>query len=181
LLSRHGIQHRPGSTGQIPHLVTERFDKFSVQKSEPGAPYGPSKAALESATVIWTKDLVGTGVTVNALAPGGPANTRMIPKSEVGADDIWPPEPVRNQIERLASSEIERAIQMERFNMRAAHFRGLYEGGTDERNFAKMNYDGAVIVARWPRTAALLRSIGDMWEAEVKRADIEAAQRRLKS
>jgi 3-oxoacyl-[acyl-carrier protein] reductase len=45
--------------------------------------YGPSKAALESSTVIWAKDLGGTGVTVNALAPGGPANTRMIPMSEV--------------------------------------------------------------------------------------------------
>src|SRR5262249_28065722 len=45
--------------------------------------YGPSKAALEAATVIWAKDLAGTGVTVNALAPGGPANTRMIPATEV--------------------------------------------------------------------------------------------------
>jgi len=47
------------------------------------SPYGPSKAALESATVIWSKDLVGTGVTVNALAPVGPADTRMIPKTEI--------------------------------------------------------------------------------------------------
>ena len=47
------------------------------------SPYGPSKAALESAPVIWSKDLAGTGVTVNALLPGGPVNTRMIPQSEV--------------------------------------------------------------------------------------------------
>src|SRR6516162_7342699 len=47
------------------------------------SPYGPSKAALEAATVIWAKDLAGTGVRVNALAPGGPANTRMIPATEV--------------------------------------------------------------------------------------------------
>ena len=46
------------------------------------SPYGPSKAALESATVIWSKDLDGSGVTVNALAPGGAANTRMIPAGE---------------------------------------------------------------------------------------------------
>jgi NAD(P)-dependent dehydrogenase (short-subunit alcohol dehydrogenase family) len=66
--------------GRIVNIETSSYtmmmDGFS--------PYGPSKAALESATVIWAKDLVGTGVTVNALAPGGPANTRMIPKSEVG-------------------------------------------------------------------------------------------------
>jgi NAD(P)-dependent dehydrogenase (short-subunit alcohol dehydrogenase family) len=42
------------------------------------APYGPSKAALEASVVIWSKDLAGTGVTVNALVPGGPGNTRMV-------------------------------------------------------------------------------------------------------
>jgi 3-oxoacyl-[acyl-carrier protein] reductase len=66
--------------GRIVNIETSSYtmmmDGFS--------PYGPSKAALESSTVIWAKDLVGTGVTVNALAPGGPANTRMIPESEVG-------------------------------------------------------------------------------------------------
>jgi NAD(P)-dependent dehydrogenase (short-subunit alcohol dehydrogenase family) len=65
--------------GRIVNIETSSYtmmmDGFS--------PYGPSKAALESSTVIWAKDLDGTGVTVNALAPGGPANTRMIPMSEV--------------------------------------------------------------------------------------------------
>lgn len=43
------------------------------------SPYGPSKAALESETVIWAQDLRGTGVTVNALLPGGATLTGMIP------------------------------------------------------------------------------------------------------
>ncbi len=43
------------------------------------SPYGPSKAALESETVIWAQDLAGTGVTVNALLPGGATLTGMIP------------------------------------------------------------------------------------------------------
>jgi NAD(P)-dependent dehydrogenase (short-subunit alcohol dehydrogenase family) len=51
---------------QFPYLV------------EPGG-YGPSKAALESETVIWAQDLAGTGVTVNALLPGGATMTGMIP------------------------------------------------------------------------------------------------------
>jgi NAD(P)-dependent dehydrogenase (short-subunit alcohol dehydrogenase family) len=45
------------------------------------SPYGPSKAALESATIIWSQDLAGTGVTVNALLPGGATLTGMIPAS----------------------------------------------------------------------------------------------------
>jgi NAD(P)-dependent dehydrogenase (short-subunit alcohol dehydrogenase family) len=44
------------------------------------SPYGPSKAALDSETVIWAQDLAGSGVTVNALLPGGATLTGMIPQ-----------------------------------------------------------------------------------------------------
>jgi NAD(P)-dependent dehydrogenase (short-subunit alcohol dehydrogenase family) len=44
------------------------------------SPYGPSKAALESETIIWAQDLAGTGVTVNALLPGGATDTGMVPQ-----------------------------------------------------------------------------------------------------
>src|SRR3984957_20415679 len=43
--------------------------------------YGPSKAALESETIIWAQDLEGTGVTVNALLPGGATLTGMVPQT----------------------------------------------------------------------------------------------------
>jgi len=43
------------------------------------SPYGPSKAALESETIIWAQELAGTGVTVNALLPGGATRTGMVP------------------------------------------------------------------------------------------------------
>jgi 3-oxoacyl-[acyl-carrier protein] reductase len=45
------------------------------------SPYGPSKAALESETIIWAQDLAGMGVTVNALLPGGATLTGMIPEN----------------------------------------------------------------------------------------------------
>jgi 3-oxoacyl-[acyl-carrier protein] reductase len=73
-----------------PHLVAQGWGRiinietsFFTMMMDGFSPYGPSKAALESATVIWAKDLASTGVTVNALLPGGPANTRMIPDTEV--------------------------------------------------------------------------------------------------
>ncbi len=65
--------------GRIVNVVTSTSTMQAVGFS----PYGPSKAGLEAATVVWSKDLDGTGVTVNALLPGGAANTRMIPTSEV--------------------------------------------------------------------------------------------------
>jgi NAD(P)-dependent dehydrogenase (short-subunit alcohol dehydrogenase family) len=47
-----------------------------------GSPtYGPSKAALEALSAIMSKDLDGTGVTVNILVPGGITNTPMVSAS----------------------------------------------------------------------------------------------------
>lgn len=65
--------------GRIVNIVTSHFTMVMPNFS----PYGPAKAALEAATVIWSKELAPTGVTVNALLPGGPANTRMIPLGEI--------------------------------------------------------------------------------------------------
>ena len=62
-------------------------------------PYGPSKAALEAMSVIWAKDLEGTGVTVNVLLPGGASDTRLIPgqgNARRGADGhLLPPSLMR--------------------------------------------------------------------------------------
>jgi NAD(P)-dependent dehydrogenase (short-subunit alcohol dehydrogenase family) len=43
------------------------------------SPYGPSKAALESMSMIWSQELEGTGITLNMLLPGGATHTGMIP------------------------------------------------------------------------------------------------------
>lgn len=51
-------------------------------------PYGASKAALEASTVIWARDLAGSGVTVNGLLPGGASDTALIPGDNVGARAI---------------------------------------------------------------------------------------------
>jgi len=62
-----------------------RIINISVSRETMGrrgfSPYGPSKAALESETMIWAQDLEGTGVTVNALLPGGPTLTGMVPET----------------------------------------------------------------------------------------------------
>lgn len=54
------------------------------------APYGPSKAALEACTRIWSADLQGSGVTVNALLPGGATDTALLPDAvnKRGADGL---------------------------------------------------------------------------------------------
>ncbi|MDH3240067.1 MAG: SDR family oxidoreductase [Alphaproteobacteria bacterium] len=65
-----------------PHMVAAGWGRIiNVSKSGQSmigpnnSPYGPSKAALDAMTLIWAQDLAGTGVTVNALRPGGLTDT----------------------------------------------------------------------------------------------------------
>jgi len=39
-------------------------------------PYGPSKAAIEAATIAWAEAMYGSGTTFNALSPGGLVDTK---------------------------------------------------------------------------------------------------------
>ena len=69
------------------------------------SPYGPSKAALESESIIWAQDLEGTGVRVNVLLPGGATETGMIPAGlpEEAKKGLLRPEVVAGPAVYLAS------------------------------------------------------------------------------
>lgn len=43
-------------------------------------PYGPCKAGLEAMAAAHASEFAGTGVTVNVVIPGGPADTPMVPQ-----------------------------------------------------------------------------------------------------
>jgi NAD(P)-dependent dehydrogenase (short-subunit alcohol dehydrogenase family) len=70
----------------VPHMlrvgsgrVINTSISYGTMQRRGYSPYGPSKAALESETQIWAQELDGTGVTVNAILPGGATLTGMIP------------------------------------------------------------------------------------------------------
>ncbi len=72
----------------VPHMIAQGWGRVinvtmnhATMRRKGFTPYGPSKAALESATAIWAQELDGTGVTVNAVLPGGPTDTGMVPQS----------------------------------------------------------------------------------------------------
>jgi len=54
---------------------------YATMKRRGFSPYGPSKAALESASAIWAQELIEARIRVNLLLPGGATNTGMVPAS----------------------------------------------------------------------------------------------------
>jgi NAD(P)-dependent dehydrogenase (short-subunit alcohol dehydrogenase family) len=55
-------------------------------------PYGPAKAGLEAMSAGHASEFEGTGITVNVVIPGGPADTPMVPAvSGLRREDLVPP------------------------------------------------------------------------------------------
>jgi NAD(P)-dependent dehydrogenase (short-subunit alcohol dehydrogenase family) len=65
-----GMKHR--AWGRIINNTTSFRTMLRV------LPYGATKAALESMSAVWAKELDGSGITVNVLIPGGPTDTPFI-------------------------------------------------------------------------------------------------------
>ena len=70
----------------VPYMLAQGWGRIigvttsmNTMYREGGAPYGPSKAAHEALVAMASRELEGTGVTVNVLVPGGMASTDLIP------------------------------------------------------------------------------------------------------
>ncbi len=87
--------------GRIINVVTSR----TTLSKEGFGPYGPSKAALEAATLLWSREFAGSGVTVNAVLPGGGVRTRLAEGVAADATKLMPPEIMVPPVLFLCSSE----------------------------------------------------------------------------
>jgi hypothetical protein len=97
------------------------------------------------------------------------------------ADDEgrWPCGPVCEVMERIASWHIERGFQAEVYNSRGAHWRGMDEGGEQERELAVTYRRFAQRLAfDYPWVSEVLRRIADMYEREGTSEDSEAEMRK---
>lgn len=96
------------------------------------------------------------------------------------ADGARPGIAARNLIEKLQSPELDDGLRVELYNSRGVTTRGPYDGGDQERAVAAGYFAQADrLSARWPRTAAILRDLGESYERDARRLDTEA-ERRLK-
>ena len=74
-MTRAVVSHMIPTGGSVVNVSMN----YETMKRRGFSPYGPSKAALESESIIWAQDLEGTGVRLNVLLPGGATETGMIP------------------------------------------------------------------------------------------------------
>lgn len=76
LMSHYAAPHliRSGARGRIINVTTS----LATMQRRENSPYGVSKVAIEAETLIWSKDLEGTGVTCNSVLPGGATDTDFV-------------------------------------------------------------------------------------------------------
>ena len=91
------------------------------------------------------------------------------------ADGNWPHVAARNVIEHLDNDLIDQHIQMGVYNGRGVVARGLMDGGAQERalanHYKKMS---EAIKLKWPRTAAMLRSLANSYIRDAEHQDISS-------
>ncbi len=96
-------------------------------------------------------------------------------QAPVDADGIWPPVPVRDLIESIGSRNLENGAITGRLNSRGVTWRGVYDGGSQERTLAEQYKQWSLEVqVHWPRTARILRAIAESYERDAVREDERA-------
>lgn len=101
----------------------------------------------------------------------------LLGKSPLGADGIWPCEPVRQALDAFTSQDIADGMLISRRNARGAHWRG--EGGSNERGLAAQyhNWSKAVLF-EYPFTAKFLEDLARSYDHEAVWHDTEASVRK---
>lgn len=90
-------------------------------------------------------------------------------------DGVWPAVAVRDAVEEVASERMDSGIIKGKLNRRGVSLRGVFDGGSQERDLSGQYSRMARQVAnRWPRTATILRAIASEYEGEAQFFDMQA-------
>ena len=97
----------------VPHMLAQGWGRIigvttsmNTMYRAGAAPYGPSKAAHEALVAMASRELEGSGVTVNVLVPGGMASTDLIPDdTDYVRENMISPDVMMAPVVWLASDE----------------------------------------------------------------------------
>jgi len=135
----------------VPHMLAQGWGRIigvttsmNTMYREGGAPYGPSKAAHEALVAMASRELEGTGVTVNVLVPGGMASTDLIPDdTDHQRENMINPEVMQAPVVWLASDASD--------GINGQRFVGYY---WDEALPLEERLEKAAAPAAWPQLGA---------------------------
>jgi hypothetical protein len=100
--------------------------------------------------------------------------------SPIDPDGHWPIRAIRDLLEDLGSSDLERGFRTAIVNRRGVTSRGLEDGGGQERDLAlDFRNQADRLGDRSPRTAAILRAIADSYEGDSRRNEADAERFRI--
>ena len=98
-------------------------------------------------------------------------------RSKEGTDGVWPPEPVCQVFEAIASEDMSKGMYIGRHNVRGAHFRS--RDGADEHTLAARYRAWAKAVAfHYPFTATFLEEMAKSYDHEAQWHDTDANVRK---
>lgn len=165
---REGIDDKRGA-----NIARNAHNVLDSWRLLPGL--GEDGSLDEKELVTWVESAREQCAAKNRIIGGDLQIGFMLAHAPGDSDGTWPHTAVRNLIEQLNNEIIDRHIQTGIYNSRGVVSRGLNDGGRQERDLANRykKMSGAVKI-KWPRTAALLRSIAESYEYQAKHEDVDS-------
>ena len=145
----------------------------SLLKSWRTVPAPPTSEHVNEAYLrAWISSAERALKDANRLAIGRYAIGEMLSGSPADPDGTWPCTPVREVIEKLASTKLEQGFEIGLYNSRGGGSKDPTDGGEQERRLVE-RYEGLATAVRFshPRTARLLRRIADNYRHDAERED----------
>lgn len=108
------------------------------------------------------------------------AVSRILAKTPIDEDGIWPHKALRDIIELEKNPELEEQTAIERMNQRGCTVRGINEGGKKEREIASKIHSNIQTISNiYPRTARMLTIIERDYENYADRLDLDVKEREI--
>jgi transcriptional regulator with XRE-family HTH domain len=123
----------------------------------------------------WLEEVRQTLTERKRETVGDHAIGQLLSHASSGSDGIWPLEVIRDLLEEIRSEDIEQAMILGIYNARGVTWRGVLDGGDQERRLAEQYRSQAqTMQVQWPRTASMLRKLAQMYEEEARLHDRES-------
>ena len=153
-------------------MATQAFRLLQSWDTVPGR----GTAGLDpSVLAAWVEDAHRLAVQAERGAVGDQYIGTILSFAPEGPDGIWPDVAVRNVIEDMRNVHVENGILVGVHNQRGVTSRGMFDGGTLERELVrKYNAWSDATKLEWPRTSSLLRQIARSFGNSARHLDEQA-------